>query len=234
MFIGLASKVLSGVKEGLLRLAAEGGNQPGPSEGTPRPRIQTLADMIFGLALSIGALSLISEKPASLFDLANSLLGFGFAFAILAMIWVRYTRIVSVLPVETGWLLRANLLMLFLVSVEPYLFNLVTSSGQLGSGVASAVYAVDLGSIFLILAYFTHELVRGQRKLIHQELVRTHRQLRNAFLVAGAMFYVSTLPIFWSLAVFGEQVRFIIWLSTFAVWLVRVGVHSRTPHSAGR
>jgi uncharacterized membrane protein len=218
----------------LLRLAAEGENRAGPGDGTPRPRIQTLADMIFGLALSIGALSLISEKPTSLFDLANSLLGFGFAFAILAMIWVRYTRIMSVLPVETGWLLRANLLMLFLVSVEPYLFNLVTNSGLLDSGVASAVYAVDLGSIFLILAYFTHELVRGQRKLIHKELVRTHIRLRNAFLIAGAMFYVSTLPIFWGLAVFGEQVRFIIWFATFAVWLVRVGVQSTRPHSAGQ
>ena len=63
--------------------------------------------------------------------------------------------------------------------------------------------------------------------------VRT-RQLRNAFVAAAAMFYFSTLPIFWSIAVLGEQVRFIIWLSTFAVWLVRVGVHSRTPDSAGQ
>ncbi len=109
----------------------------------PRPRIQTLSDLIFGLALSIGALSLISEKPADLLSLGNSLLGFGFAFAILAMIWVRYTRIMSVLPVEGGSVLRVNLLMLFLVSVEPYLFNLVTSSGELGSGVASGGEFVD-------------------------------------------------------------------------------------------
>jgi uncharacterized membrane protein len=217
----------------LPRFAVEGGDQPGPGEGTPRPRIQTLSDLIFGLALSIGALSLISEKPTDLLGLADSLLGFGFAFAILALIWVRYTRIMSVLPVESGTVMRVNLLMLFLVSVEPYLFNILTSSGSLGSDAASAVYAVDLGSIFLILAYFTHEVAREEKHLIHKELVRQYRQLRNAFLVATALFYVSTLPIFWDFAIFSEQVRFIIWLGALAIWLARVGVQARRPHPSG-
>jgi len=224
----VATKVTQEVPES----SDEGGNQlRGPNENVPRPRIQTLSDLIFGLALSIGALSLISEKPANILDLANSLLGFGFAFAILAMIWVRYTRIVSVLRVETGWLLRANLLMLFLVSVEPYLFNLVTSSGQLDPGVATSVYAVDLGSIFLILAYFTHELTREEKKLIPKELIQKYRRQRNARIFAALLFYMSTLPIFWSLSILGIELRYILWLGALATWLVRIGTEHTTPNS---
>jgi len=51
----------------------QGSQRGGSNEGTPRPRIQTLSDPIFGLALYTGALSLISEKLTDLFGLADSL-----------------------------------------------------------------------------------------------------------------------------------------------------------------
>jgi len=34
-------------------------------QSSPKPRIESLSDMIFGLALSIGALSLMSKPPGS-------------------------------------------------------------------------------------------------------------------------------------------------------------------------
>ena len=95
------------------------------SGAVPRPRIQTLSDLIFGLALSIGAIALLSQKPTDLFELGSLLLSFGFSFLILASIWLRYTRIMSALPLQTGRMIGANMLLLFLVSVEPYLFNLI-------------------------------------------------------------------------------------------------------------
>jgi uncharacterized membrane protein len=208
------------------------GDQPRKSnENVPRPRVQTLSDMIFGLALSIGALSLISEKPADFLDLVNSLAGFGFAFAILAVIWVRFTKVVSVLRIETGWMLRVNLLMLFFVSVEPYLFNLLTTPGQLDSGVASSVYAVDIGSIFLILAFFANELTREEKKLIPKELLREYRLERNSRIITALLFYVSVLPIFWSLAVFGIELRYILWLGGLATWVAKRGVEHSVPGS---
>jgi uncharacterized membrane protein len=202
------------------------------NETVPRPRIQTLSDLIFGLALSIGAIALLSEKPSSIIGLAISLLGFGWAFLILALVWVRYTRIMSVLPVETGRIMGANMLLLFFVSVEPYLYNLITVSfvplpGQLDSGITTALYAADMGSIFLIIAYFTHELTIEERKLIPRELLRNYRLQRNATIALAALFIVSTLPIFWSFVVFGLQARFILWMSTFLVWIVRREVERR-------
>lgn len=214
-------------------LADESGSQRRRlNETIPRPRIQTLSDLIFGLALSIGAITLLSDKPSSIISLATSLLGFGWAFVILALVWVRYTRIMSVLPVETGRMIGANMLLLFLVSVEPYLYNLITISfaplpGQLDSGITTALYAIDMGSIFLIIAYFTHELTIEERKLIPRELVRNYRLQRNTTIVSAALFLVSTLPIFWSFAIFGFQVRFILWMGTFLVWVVRREVERR-------
>ena len=207
------------------------------NETVPRPRIQTLSDLIFGLALSIGAIALLSEKPSSIIGLASSLVGFGWAFFILALVWVRYTRIMSVLPVETGRMMGANMLLLFLVSVEPYLYNLIAVSfvplpGQLDSGITTALYAVDMGSIFLIIAYFTHELTIEERRLIPKELLRSYRLQRNTTIATAALFLVSTLPIFWSFLVFGLQARFILWMATFLVSIVRREVE-KTRHRTG-
>jgi uncharacterized membrane protein len=209
------------LSEGLLSLTDESESQYDRSgETVPRPRIQTLSDLIFGLALSIGAVSLLSEKPTSLAELVVSLLGFGWAFFILALVWLRYTRIMSVLPVETGAIIGANMLLLFLVSVEPYLYNLITVSfdsvpGRLDSGTTTALYAIDMGLIFLIVAYFTHELTIEERKLIPEGLIRSYRLQRDATIIAAAFFLVSTLPVFWDLTILGLQVRFILWMGTF-------------------
>jgi uncharacterized membrane protein len=225
------------LSEGLLSLTDESESQYDRSgETVPRPRIQTLSDLIFGLALSIGAVSLLSEKPTSLAELVVSLLGFGWAFFILALVWLRYTRIMSVLPVETGAIIGANMLLLFLVSVEPYLYNLITVSfnsvpGRLDSGTTTALYAIDMGLIFLIVAYFTHELTIEERKLIPEGLIRSYRLQRDATIIAAAFFLVSTLPVFWDLAILGLQVRFILWMGTFVTWVARRGIERRRKRS---
>jgi uncharacterized membrane protein len=224
----------------LVSLADDRGSQRRRlGEIIPRPRIQTLSDLIFGLALSIGAITLLTDKPTSVIDLTNSLLGFGWAFVILALVWVRYTRIMSVLPVETGRMMGANMFLLFLVSVEPYLYNLITVSfgsllGQLDSGVTTALYAADMGSMFLILAYFTHELTIEERRLIPKVLFRSYRLQRNTTVASAALFLVSMLPIFWSLTVFGFQVRFILWMGTFGVWIARREMEGRMKRSGIR
>jgi hypothetical protein len=47
--------------------------RPGEAAQHPRPRIQSLSDLIFGLALSIGALNLITSKPADTQELFGSI-----------------------------------------------------------------------------------------------------------------------------------------------------------------
>jgi len=90
----------------------------------PRPRIESLSDLIFGLALSIGAISLVSRVPATPSRMLIDISQFGFSFLILVSVWLGFTNIMSVLPLEDGTTVILNLVLLFLVSIEPYLFYL--------------------------------------------------------------------------------------------------------------
>lgn len=64
----------------------------------PKPRIESLSDLIFGLALSTGSSSLLSRPPVNPEDVVSGVIGFGFSFFILISVWLRYTAMVTVLP----------------------------------------------------------------------------------------------------------------------------------------
>lgn len=99
----------------------------------PRPRIQGLSDLIFGLALSIGAIQLVGNLPADPATLSLHLAEFGFSFLILISVWNRYTSTTSVIPVETPWMVRLNMVLLFLVAIEPFLFDVLFAPGGLST-----------------------------------------------------------------------------------------------------
>ena len=190
----------------------------------PRPRIQSLSDLIFGLALSIGALNLITSKPTDTSILIGSIATFGFSFLILILVWFRYTEVMSVLPVETGRTRTLNTAMLFLVAIEPYLFNQIsfgfTMAAPLPQDVASTAYALDIGGIWAILAAFTHVLTTEEKKLLAPDLVRNYRQIRNAEVLVAAVFFVSLLPVFWT-EVGGTSLRYYLWAATFFIQRAR-------------
>ena len=199
----------------------------GANPQVPRPRIQGLSDLIFGLALSIGAIQLVTTQsiPHDQGQLLSTLGAFGFSFLILISVWNRYTIVMSVMPVETTFLVRLNMLLLFLVVVEPYLFNLMIIGGlasPIGAQVSS-YYGIDLGGMNLILAYFTHALTLEDKKLIPREMIRRFKVTRDVLVVVGALFLYSDFPPFWSLFVGGTPVRVIIWLIALPVaWASRL------------
>ncbi len=162
----------------------------------PRPRIQTLSDLIFGLALSIGALSLIGQQPTSFGEVAVSLAFFSFSFLILVGVWRSYSSILSVLPVETETLTSLNILLLFTVSIEPYLFNqLFTSLGDFWNNV-SVLFAADLAGMFLILAFFNHALADETKNFVPKAYMREYRFSRNYDLLVAGIFLFSMIPAF--------------------------------------
>jgi uncharacterized membrane protein len=197
-------------------------SRPGEAAQRPRPRIQSLSDLIFGLALSIGALNLISSKPPDTNALIGNIATFGFSFLILIFVWFRYTETMSVLPVETTGTRTLNTIMLFLVAIEPYLFNQLNfgfsmaTSQTLSQADASATYALDLGAIWAILAAFTHTLSMEERKLVAPDLFRKYRRMRNLELFVATVFFASALPQFWT-AEGGTSLRYILWAMTFFV-----------------
>jgi len=185
----------------------------------PRPRIQSLSELIFGLALSIGALTLIGQQASDFQHLLNSLIYYGFSFLILTNVWRIYTNTMDLLPVETSGLVDLNIVLLFLVSIEPFLFNqILGSSTSAFAENVSVLYAIDLAGLFLILAFFTHSLADEEKKLVPKSLLLSYRRVRNFELLASAIFLVSIIPIFWPLGITVSnsfiRLRFILWILT--------------------
>lgn len=68
----------------------------------PKPRIESLSDLIFGLALSIGALTLIGQEPANAIQLILSVMYFAFSFIILIGVWWNHTQSMTLLRIESA------------------------------------------------------------------------------------------------------------------------------------
>jgi uncharacterized membrane protein len=101
--------------------------------GIPRikVRIESLSDIVFGLALSIGSLVLIGNLPQTPEELAGDILLFVFSFILVVISWFLYSRIMAVLPVEVRGALVLNLVLLLCVALEPSTLYVLDSSQNL-------------------------------------------------------------------------------------------------------
>ena len=174
----------------------------------PRPRIEAFSDLIFGLALSIGALTLIGQQLTSFEALMIALSLYSFSFLILVGVWLSYSNLTSVLPAENGTLISMNILLLFLVSVEPFLFNQLFAEGMFYN--VSIVYAIDLAFMFIILAFFNHAIADEKKSQVPKDQLRSYKSARNYSLFIAGLFLISTLPFFASAYII--PLRVYVWL----------------------
>ena len=214
-----------------------------PVGTVPRPRIQSLSDLIFGLALSIGALTLIGRQPTSTQDLGLTIGLYGLSFLILISVWRLYSATTSALPAEGIFLVDLNIVLLFFVSIEPYLFNeLFATSGSVYTMV-SGVYSIDLAAMFLILGFFTNSLVDEEKRLIPKELLRRWRFERNVTLLVALIFILSLAPYLGDTSVFlastpsysySITLRSLVWiLALVAGWAGRTVASTIGPGKTG-
>jgi uncharacterized membrane protein len=192
-----------------------------------KPEIERLSDLIFGLALSIGALVLISRPPSTSQEILIDIAYFSFSFFILIVIWMRYMAAMAFMKVESVGLIRLNIALLFLVSLEPYLFFLLASGPSDFSGgkiddIASMLFALDLAALMAILAFFSGRIAMNEG-MIHPVEVRKHLVYRLVFYTSSAVILISLLPIFWQILIFGIPLRFFLWVGSimvivFGIW----------------
>ena len=199
----------------------------------PKPRIESLSDLIFGLALSIGAISLISRVPATPFRMLIDIAEFGFSFLILISVWLGYTNIMSVLPIENTAALILNLVLLFLVSIEPYLFylNIIfdLSAHAVLLDYASILYALDMTGLMFILALFTQELAKEERGLIPKDSLTDYKRVRDGLFMSALLFAITILPIFWAFKLQDLPLRFYFWIIPLALSSIRRVRGTLTP-----
>jgi uncharacterized membrane protein len=188
----------------------------------PRPRIEAFSDLIFGLALSIGALTLIGQQLTSFEALLAAVGLYAFSFLILVSVWHNYSTITSVLPAETETLINLNIALLFLVSVEPFLFNQLFSS--MFNGV-SIVYAIDLAAMFIILAFFSHTLADEEKSRVPRDQLKRYKFDRNYALLIAGVFLISILPFFAS--VYVTYLRVYVWILALVLgWAKRIWIQA--------
>ena len=150
---------------------------------------------------------------------------FGFSFLILVSVWLSYTNIMSVLPVEDNTTLNLNLVLLFLVSVEPYLFYLNITfdllTHELFLYYGSILYALDMAGLMLILALFANQLAREEKGLVPKESLKKFRRVRDTLFLSAALFAITVLPVFWMIKISGQPLRFYFWFVPLAVSSMR-------------
>jgi uncharacterized membrane protein len=187
-------------------------------------RIESLSDLVFGLALSIGSLTLIGRAPQSGYDLGVNVALFGFSFLVIVLTWLGYSRTMSVLRDETPLALFTNLVLLFFVALEPYLFYVLQSvqpSGLLDA--ASVAEGLDLAGLFLMQAVLAYLVVKQgtagsvERQGVRPDVVVRFRRTMRLDVIVAAILATSTLPFFWVNTPF-DYLRFILWYATFAVY----------------
>jgi len=201
------------------------------SKGRPRPRIESLSDLIFGLALSIGAFALVSNPATNDFEFYKDIGTFGFTFLVLITVWIRYTRVMSALPVETSVTMLLNAVLLFTVSLEPYIFNVlrltnitapITPETAKLFETASSAYGADLGAMMLIMGVFTLALADEEKRLVPGSMLSHLRAESTLWFVSCGIFLLSALPLFGrvdlgGVLVSGLSARMVMWLVAILV-----------------
>ena len=192
---------------------------PESGERRPRPRIEELADLIFGLSLSIGSIVLVVNSPTTTSQIGTHIASFIFTFLILITAWMIYTTDMSVLPVENTAFTFLNIGLLMLVALVPYLLNTtevvnpVLSAAQASAikGFASSLFALDLGGVLMILAAFAHIISVEEKKLVAPELASLFRNGRNRMFIIAIVMFASVAPQFWEWTLFGIPLRLYVW-----------------------
>ena len=199
-------------------------------ERRPRPRIETLADLIFGLSLSVGSLALIATSPMSTGEIGSHIAAFAFTFLILITARIIYTTDMSVLPVETKPITFLNVTLLLLVAIVPYLLNstevvslsLTQEEASAIKDFSSTLFGLDLAGILFILAGFAHVISTEEKKLVAPELATLFRNGRNRMLILAVVMVISDAPVFWQTSLFGVPLRMNVWyLPLISYWVGR-------------
>ena len=183
------------------------------------------AKTLFGLAVAISAIPLLLRLPAKPFGIVIDISEFGFSFLILVSVWLGYWNVMSALPMEDRTIVALNIGLLFLVSIEPYLFYLNITFDLLAHealfNAASTLYALDMAGLMLILGLFTQQLAREEKGLVPKELLNRYKRVRSLLFLSAALFAITILPLFWTTRALGQPIRFYFWfvpLSISTIW----------------
>jgi hypothetical protein len=201
----------------------------------PRPRLESLSDLIYGLSLSIGAISLVvnSVQSSGTGDINRNIIDFVFVFLILVTSWIIYTETTSVLPIETRPVTSLNVVLLVFVAIMPYLFEqaILQSNTVAVQDYASSLFVLDVSGQILIASAFAHIVVSEERRLVlGAGVVAGFRSSRNLLFFVALIVLVG-LGIPWGWLLLQVQVRMLVcFVPIIVFWANRM---RRRPFGVG-
>ena len=170
-------------------------------------RIESLTDLLLGLALPLTALALILRSGETVEGVFYSLFWFTFSFLPIS-VWLGHSRLLEHIDIESRTVLRLSIILL-LVFVEPYLFSIM-AFGEAGHSLGglldatSTLYALCIGGIWLILGALHHQAAKGGGPV---EMIR----MRNDRLVDEAISPLPAAPMFREIDLLNIPARFWTW-----------------------
>jgi hypothetical protein len=184
------------------------------SSRRPKPRIESLSDLIYGLSLSIGAISLVitNGQASSTTSINLNIVEFLSVFLILITSWIIYTGDMSVLPIETRLVTFLNIVLLMLVAIIPYLFDQVVSNSNPSpiQDYASILFTGDYALTLTIMAIFAHIIAQEEKQLVDGEIMIRFRRSRNTLYILTGVVLVS-LAAPWNMLFLQVHVRLLTW-----------------------
>src|SRR5437899_2182525 len=192
----------------------------------PRPRLETLSDLIYGLSLSIRAISLVitNNQASTANDINRNILEFLFVFLILITSWIIYTSDMSVLPLETRLVTFLNVILLIFVAIIPYLFDQAVSRYNTLDiqSYASTPFTFDYAGSLFIMAGFAHLIAQEEKQLVDSDQVIRFRRIRKRLTIMTILVLLS-LAVPWDWLFLGVHVRLLIWcVPIISFWVNRM------------
>jgi uncharacterized membrane protein len=185
-----------------------------------KSRIRTFSDYVFGLVVVFSAFSLTNSIIQTPVDLVSSMALFALSFAILITVWRLFDGLMAKLRVETGTVFALNIVLLFLVVLEPFLLNIVFSNPGI-SDFASTCYAIDMAGLLGICALLAHMLATDSRNALSVEVSKALRSDRNLLAIVAAIFLISTAPSLGAFTFLGWTLRAWLWVAILFVPPIR-------------
>ena len=163
----------------------------------PKGRLDAFTDGVLAIVITLLVLELKVPGAEETRDLGNALAGewrdyaeYLISFVFVGGVWVTHSSVTSYMKRGDSLTFRLNLLLLFFVSLLPFLTALMTAHmGKEGENLAAALYGVDLFIASALITAFIR-YVASQPDLIADEverasLVEIDRKRRALVMVLG-------------------------------------------------
>ena len=169
----------------------------------PKGRLDAFADGVLAIVITILVLELkvppVSES-ANLWHALGSewrdYVGYLVSFAFVGGVWITHSNATSYLKRGDAVIFRLNLVVLFFVSLLPFLTAVMTTHlGEPGEHVAVALYGIDLfiasGLLSVFIGYASHHPTLAADDLADDSLRSIEHRRRSLIVVQGVAVFVA-------------------------------------------